>query len=799
MDEDLREVINEFLVESYEGLDRLDRDLVDLETDPSYDVLSSIFRTMHTFKGTCGFLGFGRLEAVTHAAENLLSKLRDGKLAVNRPIIDALLATVDVVRAQLAGIEATGDDPDTDHSQLLGWLGQLQEGGAGAPPAPAPPAPDVAPAPVAAPELAAPESAAPEPAAPEPVGEAKPKRKSRKKIGELLVEQGKISEEALTMALAEQAAGDRHKLGEILARLGFVSIDTVQSVLREQGTIDDDRGPSVADATIRVDVALLDALLNLIGELVLARNQVLQLASAQRDVEFLLPAQRLNLITSELQASVMKMRMQPIGSVWQRLPRVVRDLAVSCGKRVRLRVEGAETELDRTILEAIKDPLTHLVRNAIDHGIETPDVREARGKPGEGTLTLRAYHESGKVIIDVGDDGAGVRAEVIRAKATERGLVSTEQAARLSDREILNYIFAPGFSTAAQITNISGRGVGMDVVRTNIEKIGGTVELSSDAGRGTTIRIKIPLTLAIVPALVVLSRGQRYVIPQVNLAELVRVGGSDNATRIELIHGAPVLRLRGRLLPLIDLNDILTGGSGTDLASRSDPAGRGATIVVLHADDHRFGLVVDTVLDTQEIVVKPLGQQLKDAAFYAGATIMGDGKIALILDVVNLARRARIIGENDSRAQAVSDESSHADTRDSRMPLVVVDIGGSPLAMPLQQVARLEEIDSNAIELSRNQTVVQCRGEILTLHDLAALSGRYGRLDDERPTRHVVVHSSGTSSQGMMVNQILDIVHADVSPVDSGSTLGTAVIDGRVTDVVDLALLLGEPSDLAGV
>jgi two-component system chemotaxis sensor kinase CheA len=847
MSEDMDEVINEFLVESYEGLDRLDTDLVDLEAQPdSHDVISSIFRTMHTIKGTCGFLGYGRLEAVAHAGENLLSQLRDRTLEPNGYIIDALLATVDAVRHQLQGIERTGAEPDDEHAALRAWLRKLQEGeevgrpaellpfgarvlaGLGAP-IPVAAAPEVAavatpaevvdtaPAEAVEPVAAKPkmkaaaagrakaddEATAEDPSAPK----TKRKRAPRKKVGEILVERGVASQEYVEMGLAAQSRGDARQLGEILISFGVTSAEEIEAALQDYRKAEEERAQSggVADSSIRVDVGLLDTLMNLIGELVLARNQIVQLASVQHDGSLLAPSQRLNQITSELQEGVMKTRMQPIGSVWQRLPRVVRDLAVSCNKRVRLQVEGAETELDRTILEAIKDPLTHLVRNAVDHGLETPDERLRGGKDAEGMLLLRAYHESGKVNIEITDDGRGMNPMKIRAKAIENGLLTPEAAQNLSDREVLNYIFAPGFSTAEAVTNISGRGVGMDVVRTNVEKIGGAIELSSELGYGTTFRVKIPLTLAIIPALVVLSRGQRYAVPQVNLSELVRLEGGDALRKIEFIHGAPVYRLRGRLLPIVDLTDMLRGGSGCELTLASNGS---ANIVVVQADDHQFGLIVDSVFDTQEIVVKPLSKLLKDAEIFAGATVMGDGKIALILDALGVARRGGLVGETGhASAPAVHDFAKNEKNETDRHALVIVDAGGVKTAVKLADIARLEQFSTTSVESSRGTRVVQYRDHVMTLIDLAdAVPGAgYGSLGEGEANLPVLVLNAGGVNVGVAVNGIVDIVEAPITTTaPSGYVIGTTLVNGKVTDVVDAKSFvenrvdLGDPEELVG-
>src|SRR5208283_5423230 len=351
---------------------------------------------------------------------------------------------------------------------------------------------------------------------------------------------------------------------------------------------------------------------------------------------------------TELQEEVMKTRLQPIGNIWSQFPRTVRDVALGCGKEVDIEMEGKETELDKTIIEAIKDPLTHLVRNSVDHGIELPQVRSKAGKPCTGRLTLRAFHEGGQVNIEISDDGAGLNRDRICEKAIERGLVSAQQTARMTEREIFNLIFLPGFSTAEKVTNVSGRGVGMDVVKTNVERIGGAVEVQSTAGQGTTVRVRIPLTLAIIPALIVSCNGERYAIPQISLLELAWLEDGEARSAIEMVHGVPVYRMRGRLLPLVYLSRALQLAEKEHAAENEDAV----NIVVLQAGDRPFGLVVDEINDTEEIVVKPLRKQLKTLKTFAGSTIMGDGKVALILDVLGLAQRASVVTETKNHTVA---------------------------------------------------------------------------------------------------------------------------------------------------
>ena len=537
-------------------------------------------------------------------------------------------------------------------------------------------------------------------------------------------------------------------------------------------------GGSLAESNVRIDVHLLDKLMNLVGELVLARNQIMQISDGTEDTALSAASQRVNLITSELQEGVMKTRMQPIRNAWSKLPRVVRDLSQSCGKRVQVKMEGADTELDKTILEAIKDPLTHIVRNSVDHGIESTEDRIAAGKSEEGTLLLRAYHEGGQVNIEITDDGGGINVDRVRAKAVEKELVTEERAAAMSDREAVQLILLPGFSTAAKVTNVSGRGVGMDVVKTNVEKIGGTLDINSTVGQGTTLRIKIPLTLAIVPALVVTCHEDRYCVPQVNLLELVRLEGDRVKNEIEILHSVPVHRLRGELLPLVYLDEEL--GLTPRRTDEERRAAETVNIVVLQAEDRQFGLVVDNINDTQEIVVKPLDHVLRGLSVYAGSTIMGDGTVSLILDVIGIAQQGQVLTEHASRKFIESDESNSDHSGQTESYLVVDPTEDTRAAIPLSTVARLEEIKLDDVESNGHGQVVQYRGEIMPLVSLSD----YGQISSEDGNVTLVVHHSDGRNVGVVVGRIVDIV--DHALTDSGDG-ETQIIAGRVTEIVDLA------------
>ena len=727
------EIVGEFLVESHENLDQLDRDLVALEADPGgRELLASVFRTIHTIKGTSGFLAFHQLEAVTHVGENLLARLRDGVVTMDAAKTDVLLRMVDTVRELLASIEATGAEGEVDVDGVVAAVaGHLQDvdaaqgraPGTDPEPAtvePAAPADDVAPA---APEPAAAPETAPEPA---------PHRRV------------------------------------------------------------------AAESSVRVDTALLDDLMRLVGELVLTRNQIVQQtasAATTADMELLGATQRLNLIASELQEGVMKTRMQPIDALWNKLPRVVRDLGAQCGKHVRLEMVGRETELDRTLLEAVKDPLTHLVRNSVDHGVETPDVRQRAGKPPEGVLTLRARHESGQVVVEVADDGAGIDAARIGATAVGKGLVARADVDRMSPAELLQLIFAPGFSTAAAVTNVSGRGVGMDVVKTNIEAIGGTIEVESVPGAGTVCRLRIPLTLAIVPALTIACAGERYALPQVSLLELVALDPERAASAVETVGGVPVYRLRGELLPMVSLAEVL---GLVDGAERT--AADGIVMAVLRSEGRRFGLVVDRIINTEEIVVKAVSTQLRSVGLYSGATILGDGAVALILDVQALARRSLRADATDRSAAERAPAPSAARSRADQM--LVCDVGGGRrAAIPLPLVTRLERLPAAGVERVGHREVVQYRGAILPLvrasdHLGTGAGSGPGADPDEL---EVVVFTERGRSVALVVAEVLDVVDAGASTtsdvLDHG-LLGSMVVDDRVTELLDVraAVIAADPA-----
>jgi two-component system chemotaxis sensor kinase CheA len=737
---ELQEATKEFLVESHENLEQLDADLVGLEhASERREVLARVFRTLHTIKGSCAFLGFPRLEQVAHAGENLLGKLRDGQVALSSPVSAALLRTADAVRGILANIESTGQDEVALDPDLLPLLGKLATG-----------------------EL--------------PHGE--PPRGTVLAAEEVPPRMPTLTPFASGLASPSASLASAARTPEFELAAGLAAAPALEPAAMPETS-------AVYDASVRVHVDLLDKLMGIAGEIVLARNQILQYAQRHGDPAFQNTCRQLNLITTELQEHVMKTRLQPIGNAWNRFPRLVHDTAAACGKKVRLDMEGSETELDKTLLEAVRDPLTHLVRNAIDHGIETPERRCQAGKPEQGTVRLRAYHEGGQVNVEVSDDGGGIDPERVRHKAVDQGLLTAEQAKRMTPHSLLGLIFLPGFSTAAAVTTLSGRGVGMDVVKTNVEKIGGSVDVQSTPGQGTTVHIRIPLTLAIIKVLVVTTAGDRYAVPQVSIVELVRVEGEKARKAIQRVHGVHVYRYRDRLLPLVALDSVLQVGT-------SGPADDAVNIVVLQAAEQQFGLVVDRINDTQEIVVKPLWKHLKSLACFAGATVMGDGKVALILDVFGLAQRAGAVGALEGRAG--TGESRVAGPARPPRPSVLLVEGrdGGRMAIPLHKVSRLEEFPRSRIECVAGRRVVQYCGQILPLVDVSATRPAAAGSDGAGPVP-VVVYRQEKRAVGLVVGRILDVVERDGEAVGEPARPGvtcTAAVQGRVTEILDVDALI---------
>ena len=679
------ELTNEFLAESLEGLDRMDRCLTDLEQRPNdKELLGEIFRSVHTIKGTTGFLGFTRLEKLAHAGESLLGSLRDGRLTVNTRLIGGLLELMDGLRAILQLISRTGKEGtrSTDEDGAL-----------------------------------------------------------------------------IAMMLELNNAGDEEI--DLIAHSPSGQEDFLRAEQQSSGATAA-AASAISEKTLRIDVEVLNRMMNLVGELVLTRNQILQ--SNGESSNFPELARRLDSVTADLRETVMQARMQPVGHIFSKFPRLVRDVALSCGKSVRIEFQGQETGLDKSLLEAIKDPLTHALRNAIDHGIEEPRARALAGKPIEGVVCLRAYHHNGSVVIEVQDDGGGISTARVLAKAIEKGLVTEERAATMTEREALQLLFLPGFSTAAAITHVSGRGVGMDVVLANVEKVGGTVEIESREGKGTLLRLRVPLTLAIVRALVVRSGGQSFCLPQSTLAELVYVPWREAQTAIEWIGGAELFRLRERLLPIVRLDRIL-GLEG----NAEHRLTHGVYLVVLESEGSQYGLVVDDLMSPEEIVVKPLSPVLREIGLFSGATVLGSGSLAMILDVAATGARAGIRPSAEQSAATAEVRPISQATGSSFLIFEDRSSAGRAdrKALPLSLVVRIESVALEDIEYAGDRPLLQYRGELLPIEDSSGVLRELSAdatatvLICQRPSREGEGRRH-TQRMGMVVRRVVEVATGDL-------------------------------------
>ena len=777
------DLLREFLTETSESLDTVDNQLVRFEQDPNNaKILDNIFRLVHTIKGTCGFLGLPRLEALAHAGETLMGKFRDG-MPVTAEAVTLILSSIDRIKEILGGLEATEAEPEGNDQDLIVQLHHMAERSAEAMPAPGASIP-----------------AAPAPAAPEPVVAPAPAKPSVQgtltfQVLERELRPGEVSLDELERAFRETApevapqpapqvvAPPAPKVSAPPAAEVAPSKAAKPAAKKAKTVVEVDtaaEGDRVANQSIRVNVDTLEHLMTMVSELVLTRNQLLEISRRNEDTEFKVPLQRLSNVTAELQEGVMKTRMQPIGNAWQKLPRIVRDLSSELHKQIELEMHGADTELDRQVLDLIKDPLTHMVRNSADHGLETPAERAAAGKPEQGTIRLSAYHEGGHIIICIADNGRGLNTEKIKAKAVANGLVTEAELEKMTEAQIHKFIFAPGFSTAASVTSVSGRGVGMDVVRTNIDQIGGTIDIKSVAGEGSSVTIKIPLTLAIVSALIVEAGGDRFAIPQLSVVELVRAR-ANSEHRIERIKDTAVLRLRNKLLPLMHLKKLLKIDDG----SSSDP--ENGFIVVTQVGSQTFGIVVDGVFHTEEIVVKPMSTKLRHIDMFSGNTILGDGAVIMIIDPNGIAKA---LGASGNASHEINDENAaqRANAAEQLTSLLVFRAGSDqPKAVPLGLVTRLEEIAADKIELSNGRYMVQYREQLMPLVQMNGVSVQTSG------TQPILVFADDGRSMELVVDEIIDIVeerlHIEVAGSDEG-ILGSAVIKGQATEVIDVGHFL---------
>jgi len=777
------DLLREFLTETSESLDTVDNQLVKFEQEPNNaKILDNIFRLVHTIKGTCGFLGLPRLEALAHAGETLMGKFRDG-MGVTAEAVTLILSSIDRIKEILAGLEATEAEPEGNDRDLIDQLEAMVERGMAAMEAGE-----------AAPAASAPEPAAPA-AAPAPAAKAVTEGTLIAQTLERPLRPGEVSLDELERAFRETAVEAAAAPAPAAAKPEVKAREPerepkkearpkeakpVQKKASSAAEMDIQESDKIANQSIRVNVDTLEHLMTMVSELVLTRNQLLEISRRNEDTEFKVPLQRLSNVTAELQEGVMKTRMQPIGNAWQKLPRIVRDLSGELNKQIELEMHGADTELDRQVLDLIKDPLTHMVRNSADHGLETVAERAAAGKPDTGTIRLSAYHEGGHIIICIADNGRGLNTEKIKAKALAGGLVSEAELEKMTEAQVHKFIFAPGFSTAAAITSVSGRGVGMDVVRTNIDQIGGTIDIKSVAGEGCSVTIKIPLTLAIVSALIVEAGGDRFAIPQLSVVELVRAR-ANSEHRIERIKDTAVLRLRNKLLPLMHLKKLLKIDDGAG----ADP--ENGFIVVTQVGSQTFGIVVDGVFHTEEIVVKPMSTKLRHIDMFSGNTILGDGAVIMIIDPNGIAKA---LGASGAAHQQLAEENAahHASSSEQMTSLLVFRAGSTqPKAVPLALVTRLEEIAADKIELSNGRYMVQYRDQLMPL---VQMEGVEVRSSGSQP---ILVFADDKRSMGLVVDEIIDIVEERLNIEVAGSKggiLGSAVIKGQATEVIDVGYFL---------
>jgi len=759
---------------------------VKLEQDPNArGLLANIFRLVHTVKGTSGFFGLPRLEMLAHAAESVLGRFRDGELVVTPPAITVILAAIDGIKVILAALEATEREPEGDDATLIAQLNALAESEL---PVSAPHDTETAEQPVETPRQTADDAEQLVQVTDGPSATIKQRPLDVTEPAVATMEERPLDAALQPVATSALQLDEAADLPAATVELPTESEERSDRIVQSSEPIATASAVVPADPTgghesavalqsIRVSVDLLENLMTTVSELVLSRNQLLQIARRQKDSEFATPLQRLNQVVSELQEGVMKTRMQPIGNAWAKLPRIVRDLAHETGKKVELVMKGSETELDRQVLELIKDPLTHMVRNSVDHGIEPPDERVRVGKHETGVIALDAFHQGGHIVIEIGDDGRGLSMEKIKAKVLAKGLASEAELSGLTEGQIQQFIFRPGFSTAEAITSVSGRGVGMDVVRTNIEKIGGAIELSSRPGFGSKFTIKIPLTLAIVSALIVEVAGERFAVPQTAVVELVRA--SSNGTsgqRIEQINNAPVLRLRDRLLPLVVLEHLLKLEQPDTKVEAAD-----RFVVVMQVGAHVFGMIVEQVFDTEEIVVKPVAPVTRHVTIFSGNTILGDGSVIMILDPGGIAGA---IGAAASTEAARSEAEHHAEDTQEKNTLLVFRAGmGGPKAVPLRSIARLEEFDRKQIESVNGQQVIQYRGKLTPLVPFDPMMA----LDSEG-RQPALVFADGGRVMALLVDAIVDIMETEVDihrSHEMPGIIGSAIIAGRATELID--------------
>ncbi len=732
------ELLSDFLAETSEHLEGVETQLLQFELNPTdASLVSGIFRLVHTVKGTASFLGLDRLQHVGHAAENLLGDFRDG-IAPTPEGVSLILAAIDRIKAILKEIEALGSEPEGDDSELIAQLNAL----------------------VAANTCSAESSNA------VASGDTQEKRvpadiKGSDERAQPQIVKDASQVEALPAARIEKADSKKVTTAKVS--------ETAQGNAAQSS--------SKSTETIRVTVDTIERIMQLVSELVLNRNQLLEITRNRENDDIKPPLQRLSGLTTDLQDAVMRARMQPVGRLFANLPRLMRELSSDLKKKINLVTEGADTELDRQLIEVLRDPLTHIIRNCADHGIETPEERLAAGKPEAGKVIVSASHEAGQITIDIADDGRGLNLERIKEKAIANGLATHEQVENLTTEELCRFIFAPGFSTAAKVTSVSGRGVGMDVVRSNIESIGGSVSLSTVPGEGSRFSLKIPLTLAIAPALIVRVGKQRFALPQTAVVEAVGLG-SDSRHVIEKVQDGLVLRLRDEVIPVIDLSSIL------ELQFDEEDIQEDQLVVIIRIGSDSFGVRVDEVVDVQEIVVKPLNASLSHLKIFTGQTILGDGSVVLILDPGGIGTKLGIEKSGERKLEAPREAFSGSDhTR-----LVLFRTGdGLPKVLPLSLLSRIEMVDAKRIEKSDGRFVMLHQGRLMPLMPTSP----YQDIGDK--PHPVLVINANNHTIGLLVDEIIDIVEDELTvqlPSMTDDMVGAAEIRGEAVEMIDVTYYL---------
>jgi two-component system, chemotaxis family, sensor kinase CheA len=769
-------IIDEFVIESREHLADIENQLLAIEAGGAnidVELVNKVFRAVHSIKGAAGFFGFTTLGQLSHNLETVFNQIRNRELVPDAKATNMMLRAADTLRSMLDDITHSNDVDILEHVTALNEIVTGNKPNEN----------------TETPQTESNQSSAVPQTAPNRAESSLPPLENRP--GNTCDTGCPTVAESSRQGTAATPDTQEQKISSATDRRDPNMPDRRSAEISDRRSTDKPCGTSAAaDTNIRVSVSVLDSLMNLAGELVLARNQLLQVVGSS-DSGLNSVAARLDQVTSELQEAIMQTRMQVVGTVFSKFPRVVRDLSNQLGKQCQLILEGEDVELDKSVIEAIGDPLTHLIRNAVDHGIESPEVRSKGGKPATGTIILRAFHQAGKVNIAISDDGAGINVSKLKEKAISLGILRPEQAGNMSDREAMRLIFHPGFSLKDKVTEVSGRGVGMDVVKTNIEKLGGAVGIDTEVGRGTTINVRLPLTLAIIPSLIVRCGGNCFAIPQTSINELVRIKANEVAAKIERIKQAEVFRLRGKLLPLVRLDEAL------DIKREKEKKAEALHIIVVEAGHLQYGLVVDEVHDSEEIVVKPLGRHMQYCRCLAGATILGDGRVALILDVVGIASHTQLVLPDEDDIQKDFNASA-AVAKETQFLLLFTNDPNEQFGIPMGLIARLERISHEQIDSVGGHEVLQYRGNSLPLLSLEKHIKAKSRPDTEKV--HIVVFNALGREVGLVVPELIDIrelpTTVDTMTLREPGVIGSLVVDGKTTRLLDLYELtrLAHPS-----